>query len=222
MRFVRRVRGALAAALTLAALTAPQVGATEIWNGPLMAFTNLPGSDPTLPSSQDRITLDVWLTRGATRGLYNAAVETGYSSLSPVGTEWAYGALADYASLNYQTWVAWYDKNPSFMVAHNAVLHIIPEDVYLGIQFTIWNIGSGGFTYSRSTPPVPETSSALMLVAGTAAIVSIRFHSRRPRASAVADDGRDLQSSPSAPFPAMRRSFLKRVAGAYGSIAMMR
>lgn len=156
------------AALTITTLTALQASATEIWNGRLMIFTNLAGSDPTLPSSQDRITLDVWLTRGPTHGLYNVAVESSYSSLSPVGTEWAYGELANYASLNYQTWVAWNGQNPPSMVGQDAVLHVIPEDVYLGIQFTFWNIGSGGFSYSRSTPPVPEPSSALLMLTGAA------------------------------------------------------
>jgi hypothetical protein len=105
-------RGALLAALTIAALTALPVGATQIWNGPSMSFTNLAGSDPTLPSSQDRITSDVWLTPGAIRGLYNAAVEGGYSPLSPVSTEWTCGELPNHASLSYQAWLTWNGKNP--------------------------------------------------------------------------------------------------------------
>jgi hypothetical protein len=181
MRFAHRVRGALLAVLTVLPLSAYQAGAAEIWNGPLMTFTNPEGSDPTLPSSQDRITLDVWLTRGSAHGLYNAAVESSYSSLSPVGTEWAYGQLADYASLNYQTWVAWNGKYPPSMVGQYAVLHVIPEDVYLGIQFTSWNIGSGGFSYSRSTLLVPEPSSALLLMAGAATCAGRGLHHRNRR-----------------------------------------
>jgi len=173
MRCAHRVRGGLVAALTLAALTSLPAGATEIWNGPMMNFTNLAGSDPTLPSSQDRITLDVWLTRGYTRGLYNAAVESGYSSLSPVGTEWAYGELANYASLNYQTWVDWNGHHPPSMVGQDAVLHLISDDTYLAIQFTSWNIGSGGFSYSRSTPPVPEPASARLLLTVTVACAGL-------------------------------------------------
>ena len=112
MCFASGVRGALRAALTLAVLVALPAGATEIWTGPMIDFTNLAGSDPTQPASQDQITLDVWLTRGYTRGLFNAALESGYTSLSPVGTEWAYGELGNYASLNYQTWVAWNGRVP--------------------------------------------------------------------------------------------------------------
>lgn len=166
-------------------LTTFPAGGIEIWNGPSINFTNLMGSDPTLPANQDRLTLNVWLTRGPTRGLYNAAVETSYSSLSPVGTEWAYGALADYASLNYQAWVVWYNKNPSFMLTHDAVLHLIPDDAYLTIRFITWGQGAGGFSYTRSTPPVPEPSPVLLILAGMGAIAGPGLRTARDRSAAV-------------------------------------
>jgi hypothetical protein len=175
--------------LVVSALVALPARATEIWNGPPITFANLTGSDPTLPSSQDRITLDVWLTRGSTHGLYNAAVESSYSSLSPIGTEWAYGELPNYASLNYQTWVAWNGGaggGPPSMVGQDAVLHIIPEDIYLAIQFTFWNEHSGGFSYSRSTPPVPEPSAARLMLAGAVALAgvgrSLKIRNPKPEA----------------------------------------
>jgi len=174
-RFALRVSGLLWAALTLAALSVLPVGGAEIWNGPMITFTNYAGSDPTLPSSQDQITADVWLTRGYNRGLYNAAQESGYNSLSPVGTEWAYGELANYASLNYQTWVAWNGKDPPSMVGQDAVLHLIADDDYLAIQFTSWNVGVGGFSYSRSTPPVPEPSSLWLALGATALFAGASF-----------------------------------------------
>ena len=157
----------------------------------MIDFTNLAGSDPTQPASQDQITLDVWLTRGYTRGLFNAALESGYTSLSPVGTEWAYGELGNYASLNYQTWVAWNGKSPPSMVGQDAVLHIIPDDIYLAIEFTSWNIGSGGFSYSRSTPPVPEPSAAVLLLAGAGALAgvgrSLKIRKPKPEARKKAE-----------------------------------
>src|SRR5690349_9473329 len=45
-----------------------------IWNGPPFAYTQ-PSPDPTQPANQDRLTADVWLTRGTTLGLFNAAME---------------------------------------------------------------------------------------------------------------------------------------------------
>ena len=168
--------------LALSVLAAWQAVGAEIWNGPSINFTNLMGSDPTLAANQDRLTLNVWLTRGSTRGLYNAAVETSYSSLSPVSTEWAYGALADYASLNYQNWVAWNGNHPPSIVGQDAVLHLIPDGVYLAIRFTSWNVRAGGFSYTRSTSSVPEPPAALLMLAGTSAIAGLRFLGRRRRA----------------------------------------
>jgi hypothetical protein len=168
--------------LALFAMAERQVMGADIWNGPSISFTNLVGSDPTLAANQDRLTLNVWLTRGPTRGLYNAAVETSYSSLSPVGTEWASGALADYASLNYQTWVVWNGNHPPSMLGQDAVLHLIQDDVYLAIQFTSWNIGAGGFSYMRSTSTVPEPSAAPMMLAGMSAIAGLRLFGGRRRA----------------------------------------
>jgi hypothetical protein len=152
----------------------------EIWTGPPVNFVNEIGSDPTLPSSQDRLTPNVWLTRGATKGLYNAAVETSYSSLSPIGTEWAYGLLANYASLNYQPWVKWNGNNPPSMVGQDAVLHVIPDDTYLAIQFTFWNVRAGGFSYTRSTPPVPEPSGGMICALGLLGFAAVSRSLRRP------------------------------------------
>jgi hypothetical protein len=183
----RGARLSLALSLIVAALAARQGAGAELWNGPAVDFTNLLGSDPTLPENQDRLSLFVWLTRGPTQGLYNAAVESGYThSLSPLGTEWAYGALADYTSLIYQNWESWNGGaggGPPSMVGRDAVLHLIPGDVYLSVRFTSWNTHAGGFSYTRSSPPVPEPSASLLILAGasTLAVVrSLRKSDRRP------------------------------------------
>ena len=126
-------RLSLALSLIVAAWPARQTAGAELWTGPAVDFANLVGSDPRLPENQDRLTLFVWLTRGPTQGIYNAAVESGYThSLSPVGTEWAYGALADYTSLIYQNWESWNGgapAGPPSTVGQDAVLHLIPDDV---------------------------------------------------------------------------------------------
>lgn len=163
------------------ATTADRAAGIEIWNGPTITFINEIGSDPTLPSSQDRLTTNVWLTRGYSKGLYNAAVETSYSSLSPIGTEWAYGSLANYASLNYQGWADWNSHNPPSMVGQDAVLHLIPDDVYLAVQFTSWNMRAGGFSYTRSTPPVPEPSAGLLVLLGIIGLATVPCRLRRWR-----------------------------------------
>ena len=92
----------------LALVSAARAKCAEVWSGPMIGFTNVAGSNPTQASSQDRITPSVWLTRGGIQGIYNIVAETGYTqSLSPIGTEWAYGELTNYASLVYNTWVTW-------------------------------------------------------------------------------------------------------------------
>ncbi len=47
----------------------------------------------------------VWITRKSTRAIFNIKVETEYDKVnndSPVGTEWAVGDIANWATLTYQ------------------------------------------------------------------------------------------------------------------------
>jgi hypothetical protein len=131
--------------------------AQTVWNGPVIAFSKADFADPTLPQNQDRIIPTTWITRGNQAGIYNAFSETGYQGdQSPANTEWASGTLADYASLTYQPWVEWAQKNPPATVGTPAVLHLIAEDIYIGITFTAWTQRSGGgFSYRRTTAEMP-------------------------------------------------------------------
>ena len=131
--------------------------AAQVWTGPLTTFTLLSGADPTLPENQDRITPNVWITRGLNMGIYNAKTESAYTRFSsPADTEWAYGTLANYASLAYTNWAGCSGNNPRSMVGQDAVVHLISDDIYLSIRFTSWGAqSSGGFSYLRSTPAPP-------------------------------------------------------------------
>ena len=166
--------GGFLALVAIAILTTGPAVALEIWDGPTLGFTNFTSSDV------DRITPSVWITRGSSRGIYNAVVEVGYAhSLSPVGTEWAYGELTNYSSLVYKDWEDWFGGSagggPLSTVGKDAVLHIIPEDIYLSLRFTWWNQRSGGFSYDRSTSPlVPEPSSALIALMGVSVFAVLR------------------------------------------------
>ena len=130
-------------------------GAT-LWTGPTTNFVNLAGSDTTQAVNQDRLVAGVWITRGASQGLFNAAVETGFTHfLSPADTEWADGDLANYGSLSYVDWDTWAKNGhggPPNTVGVNAVVHLINEDIYLSVTFTSWGGLGGGFAYTRSTP----------------------------------------------------------------------
>jgi hypothetical protein len=140
------LRGALLVCL-LATVTSTR--AATIWNGPAISESN--ATEP------DKITANVWLTRGGNQGLYNAATESGFTHfLSPADTEWADGTTADYATLSYTDWNTW-AKNihggPPGTVGVNAVVHLISDDIYIDITFTSWSQGAA-YSYERSTPAV--------------------------------------------------------------------
>lgn len=177
---------ALLSTLALAALTVfgwPVTAlAATIWTGPPLTFTKAAAADPTLAANQDRLTPNVWITRGSTQGIYNAKTESSFTHLvSPAGTEWAYGTTANYATLTYQPWETWSGGAPSgppSTVGQDAVLHLIAEDIYLDIKFTSWSsglAGGGAFSYSRSTvagntPPsavIANLTNGGTFVAGT-------------------------------------------------------
>ncbi len=160
--------GASALFLVGLLLASLPVTATEVWTGSLTGFAVVPGTDWTQATNQDRLTPNVWLARSNTRGLFNAATESGYASyFSPANTAWAYGSLSDYAVLNYSSWETWNGHNPPTMVGQDAVLHLLADDVYLSINFTSWGGPGGGFAYVRSTPAVtPEPGVAALSVVG--------------------------------------------------------
>lgn len=127
-----------------------------IWTGLEHKFTKVDWADSTLPKNQDRITDNVWLTRGDFMGLFNAQSEGRYGwelspELSPEGTEWATGSASDWASLSFQTWGNWHGWYPPGVVGVDAVVHLVKDDIYLDIRFTDWTAGGGGgFSYQRA------------------------------------------------------------------------
>src|SRR6267143_3459730 len=155
------IRSISSSVLLLLAISAH---AATVWNGPTISFTKSNYANPLLAQNQDRLTANVWITRGSSRGLFNANTESRFTHfLSPAGTEWANGSLENYATLSYTDWNHWakgVNPNPYATVGVQAVLHLIPDDIYLSVQFTSWTGGApgggpsygGGFSYLRSTP----------------------------------------------------------------------
>ena len=136
-------------------ILAGSAGAQTVWTGPEITFTKPDGADWTLPENQDRITDNVWLTRQDFLGIYNIAVEDGYTALSPADREWAYGDAYDYENLTFESWVTWAANFPHGTVGQDAVVHLISEDIYIDIRFLSWSCcGLGGFSYDRATPDV--------------------------------------------------------------------
>lgn len=155
------------ACLTAAALILPTLlplsgRAATVWTGPNMNFSQS-------TNAADQLTPNVALSRGANGPLFNSAAgETGPDYVnSPSNTEWAFGSLANYATLTYQPLAAIRNNSvPNFSAAilnQPMVLHLINEDIYLAVTFTSWGrFFSGGFAYTRSTPapvaPPPSVS----------------------------------------------------------------
>jgi hypothetical protein len=141
-----------------------------VWSGPTINFTKT-GADPadtTDPLNQDRMTDNVWLTRGSNEGIFNIAPghEENYIRFtSPENTLWATSvmaansgktiAAANWQQLSFTNWAPSYGGPGSTLGAnittHNAVVHLLSDDIYLDLTFTFFSSG-GDFTYNRSTP----------------------------------------------------------------------
>jgi len=157
----------LAAALTITLLTEANAAAQTIFTGPRIEFNKPAFADPFSAAAQDRITDNVWISRGDNRGIFNPAVEglpTGRPNLGPTGTEWAAGTTADLGTLTFSNWVTAITQDPPGSVGMDYVVHLIEDDIFLDLRFTSWGgNGSGGtFSYSRTTD-VPEPAAALLV-----------------------------------------------------------
>ena len=166
------------------------VAAAEVWTGPTVQFTKTAFADPALEANQDRITDQVWLTRGNREGIFNARTEVSHTmELSPEDTEWAFAGLegnptgaafgADqFATLNFQPWAPSLG-GMSFLQDNipdrPGVVHLISEDIYVDIIFTAWGGGTSGgsFSYERSSPQSPEAPLPVPLPSWSMALMAL-------------------------------------------------
>jgi hypothetical protein len=124
----------------------------EIWTGSNITFSKADGADPSEEANQDRITNNVWITRGNNGGqIFNIKQESASNkSDSPIDTEWAIGTTSDVADLTFSKFRD--AIKPQDIVGRDMVLHLITDDIYIDIKFSNWSQSKeGGFDYSRST-----------------------------------------------------------------------
>ncbi|USN99250.1 MAG: hypothetical protein H6810_00815 [Phycisphaeraceae bacterium] len=141
--------------------------AQQVYTGLDVEFSKVAFADPNLAENQDRITDNVWITRGDTEGIFNLAAEPtftghGSSSPSPIGTEWAVGSAADWQTLTFGTWGSLPGSPPS-LPGVDLVMHLVDDDIYIDVRFTDWGGGGSGgaFTYLRSSVPSPCNAADL-------------------------------------------------------------
>ena len=126
---------------------------STIWNGTTITFTKADGADPEEEANQDRITDNIWITRGNDGGqIFNIKKETSDNKTdSPVGTKWAVGTLDQIETLTFKKFRAAVEK-PKSSVGKNLVMYLEEDDIYLSVKFTSWSEQkNGGFAYERST-----------------------------------------------------------------------
>lgn len=130
----------------------------NIWTGPALRFSKEVGADPNDEANQDLLTDNVILTRGNSGGgLYNVVEETSFNkgSGSPAGTRWAIGTVDNIANLTFQPLNDNFGNMGAEIVDTDMVLHLVEDDVYISVKFSVWSrksmTGAGGFSYDRST-----------------------------------------------------------------------
>ena len=130
-----------------------------IWKGSNVTFTKTEGSDPNEANNQDRITSNVWITRGNNGGqIYNIVKENSSTKTSsPAGTKWARGTIDQLSSLTFTSFTTAVVKSTDIL-GKNFVMYLEEDKIYLSFKFTAWSSGAGngqggggGFAYQRST-----------------------------------------------------------------------
>ena len=125
---------------------------SNIWDGPMISFSKADGADFTLESNQDRITPNVWITRGNAGQIFNIAKESSADKAdSPAGTLWAKGTVDNIDNLTFRPFRIGVGQ-PKAVVGSDLVLYLVEDNVYITVKFTSWSQGQkGGFAYQRSS-----------------------------------------------------------------------
>ena len=125
---------------------------SNIWNGPTVVFSKEDGADFTQESNQDRITSNVWITRGNGGQIFNIAKEdSADKGDSPVGTLWAKGNIENIDNLTFKPFRLGVGQ-PKAVVGSDLVLYLVNDNIYISVKFTSWSQGQkGGFAYERSS-----------------------------------------------------------------------
>ena len=131
----------------------PEPTSREIWTGSNLTFEKADETDVADAANQDRITDNVWITRGTDGGqIFNIKSESDSNkNSSPSGTQWAIGSISDIDNLDFKSFRDAVDK-PKNVVGKDLVLFLVEDEIFISVKFTKWTEGkAGGFAYERST-----------------------------------------------------------------------
>ena len=134
-----------------------ELQASTVWTGPNITWTKS-ASTP----SDTIVSGKVVLTRRSNQVLLNSAAgETFPGAASPTDTEWGFGSINNFSTLTYQSMESLRNGDLAARILNQPmVMHLINEDIYLSVKFTVWGqFGSGTVSYVRSTPAVAVTPS---------------------------------------------------------------
>ncbi len=124
-----------------------------VWTGDKITFYKPANADTAMETFQDRITENVWLTRGSNGVLINKA--PGAIGCNPGNVKMAYGVAVDRANLTFSDCMEKLEGSQlKELPGKDVVFYLTADDIYLDVHFLSWSSQSSGgqFSYERSTP----------------------------------------------------------------------
>ena len=119
--------------------------------GEVVVFTKQDSADWTLPENQDRIADSVWITRKHNQSIFNIALESGMTNISPLNTLWSRNSIINTEMSDFTTFRSMNDNNPQGLIGDTISLYLPEYDMYFNVIFSSFSGGNsgGGFSYSR-------------------------------------------------------------------------
>ncbi len=132
--------------VTIILITSSYLNGQTIWTGEKIVFSKSGDDNPTQEKYQDRITDQVWLTRGEGGGLYNLKTEEQATKNSPIGTLWAYGPCQDMDDLEFKTQKEQAKEcgRYQYMSGETFCVYLEEEKIYVEFQITTFDRKSKG------------------------------------------------------------------------------
>ena len=119
--------------------------------GEVVVFTKQDSADWTLTENQDRIADSVWITRKHNQSIFNIALESGMTNISPLNTLWSRNSIINTEMSDFTTFRSMNDNDPQGLIGDTVSLYLPEYDMYLNVIFSSFSGGNsgGGFSYSR-------------------------------------------------------------------------